>query len=291
MIFDRWNVLIIIAFIVWGTMHPPLKILSDELPPLLMNFLRFSLALVVLTPFVLLQKKVPVKNDLFKIAVLGVIGIALYGFLVVSGLHRSTAINSSILLNSHPIIAAVVAPFLFKEKLHMWGVFGIILGFFGVILVVTNGLYLKGILDGRYLQGNLLLCLSTICLAVYAICSKFFVPRYGSLVTTFYAVLAGTIVLLISSLATGDLALISRLSGKHILLILYLAIFTTAIPWVIWFKVIERIGIIRAETLFFLIPISGVVSSAVFLRERITGVAILGVILILSGIYIVQKRT
>lgn len=291
MILDRWNVLIIIVFIVWGTMHPPLKILSDELPPLLMNFLRFSLALLVLTPFVLLQKKVPVKNDLFKIAVLGVIGIALYGFLVVAGLHRSTAINSSILLNSHPIIAAVVAPFLFKEKLHGRGVFGIILGFFGVILVVTNGLYLKGILDERYLQGNLLLFLSTVCLAVYAICSKFFVPRYGSLVTTFYAVLAGTTVLLISSLTSGDLAQISLLSHKHILLIVYLAIFTTAIPWVIWFKAIERIGVIRAETLFFLIPISGVVSSAVFLGERLTGVAILGVALILSGTYMVQKRS
>jgi drug/metabolite transporter (DMT)-like permease len=291
MIFERWNVFIIIVFLVWGTMHPPLKILSNELPPFLINFLRFSIALMALVPFVVAQKKVPTKNDLWKIAALGVLGIALYGFLAVTGLHRSTAVNSSILLNSHPIITAIIAPFLLGERLHLHGVIGIILGFFGVILVVTNGFQLGGVFDVRYIQGNVLLFLSAVCLAVYAMYSKFFLPQYGSLVTTFWAVLGGTSVLFMSTLITGEITLIRNLSFKHALILLYLAIVVTAIAWVTWFKAIERIGVIRTETLFFLTPLSGIVSSAIFLGERITRITMLGVMCILAGVYMVQRKS
>jgi drug/metabolite transporter (DMT)-like permease len=286
----RWNILTIVIFLLWGTMHPLLKILSDALPPLLINFLRFAIALLLLTPFVLNQKRIPTQRDLIKIGLLGMIGIALYGFLSVTGLHRSTAINSSILLNSHPVIAAIVTPFLFGEKLHSRGVFGIILGFIGVILVVTDGFNLSAVLDTRYVFGNLLLFLSAVCLAVYAMSSKFFVPHYGSLVTTFYAVLAGTSVLLAGIIVTGDITQIKHLSLKQIFFISYIALVVTAIAWVVWFKAIERIGVIRTETLFFLTPIAGVASSAVFLGERITGITIIGTGCILAGVFLVQRR-
>ncbi|MBD3305101.1 EamA family transporter [candidate division KSB3 bacterium] len=291
MTLDRWNILIILTFVVWGTMHPPLKIVSDALPPLLVNLLRFSLALGVLTPFMLRQNRIPTIRDLLKISALGIVGIALYGVLVVAGLHRSTAVNSSILLNTHPVIAAFVAPLLIQEKhLHRRGIVGIIVGFLGVTVVVTNGFHLGGVLDMKYLQGNLLLLLSALCLAVYAMCSKFFIPAYGSLVTTYFAVLAGTLMLLLSTLITGDIASLSQVSLTHFLCIGYIAIVVTAIAWVVWFKAIERIGVIRAETLFFLIPISGVITSAVFLDEPITGMTLAGAALILAGIYLVQKK-
>lgn len=288
---DKWYLLIILTFLIWGTQHPFLKILSNALPSLVINVLRFSITLLVLLPFVVAQKTVPAKKDFFKIAGLGVIGIACYGFFVIAGLQRSTSINCSILINTHPLIAAVLAPFLLKEKLSIRGWLGISIGFIGMVLVLSQGFHVSNIFEPRYLQGNLLLFLSGICLALYALGSKFFVPQYGSLVTTFYAVLGGTAVLFVGAGATGQLSLLTSVPLRYILIVLYVAIVTTAFTWVIWFKAIQKLGICKAEPLFFLLPVSGVVSANILLGERITRYSILGAILILVGIYLVQKRS
>ena len=288
---DKWYLLIICTFLIWGTQHPFLKILSDALPPLVINVLRFSMTLLVLIPFVIAQKTVPTKKDLFKIGALGAIGIACYGFLVIAGLQRSTSINCSILINTHPLIAAILAPFLLKEKLSFRGGLGIVIGFVGMVIVLSQGFHVTNIFEARYFQGNLLLFLSGICLALYALGSKFFVPQYGSLVTTFYAVLGGTAVLWVGAGATGQLSLLKSVPMQYVLIIVYVAVMTTALTWVIWFKAIQELGICQAEPLFFLLPVSGVVSANILLGERITKYSILGAVLILFGIYLVQKRS
>ena len=288
---DKWYLLIILTFLLWGTQHPFLKILSGALPPLVTNVLRFSMTLLALLPFVAAQKTVPSKKDLVKIAGLGVIGIACYGFLVIVGLQRSTSINCSILINTHPLIAAIVAPFLLKEKLSLRGALGIAIGFVGMVIVLSQGFHLANLFEARYLQGNLLLFLSGICLALYALGSKFFVPQYGSLVTTFYAVLGGTVVLLLGAGVTGQLSLLKSVPLRYLLIIAYVAIITTALTWVIWFKAIQKLGICKAEPLFFLLPVSGVISASILLGEQISGYSILGALLILFGIYLVQKRS
>lgn len=287
---DRWYILIILTFLIWGTQHPCLKLLSDELPPLLINLVRFSMILLVLLPFVAAQKIVSTKRDVLKMAALGLLGIALYGFLVVSGLRRSTSINGSILLNTHPLIAAIVAPYLVKETFHLRGVFGIITGFAGMMLVILQGFQFQSVVDIRYLGGNLLLFLAAICLALYAVCSKFLVPRYGSLVTTFYAVLAGTVVLLAGAGVSGEIFQIGALSRKHLLLLVYVAVMTTALTWVVWFKAIQKLGVFKAEPLFFLLPVSGMLSARIFLGEQLSGISVVGIIFILTGIYMVQKE-
>ncbi|PIE33647.1 hypothetical protein CSA56_11065 [candidate division KSB3 bacterium] len=53
----------------------------------------------------------------------------------------------------------------------------------------------------------------------------------------------------------------------------------------------SEVGICKAEPLFFLLPVSGVVSANLLLGEQITGYSVAGAILILFGIYLVQKRS
>jgi len=48
-----WYIFLVITFLVWGTQHPPIKILSGEMGPFLFNFLRFFIAGAVLLPFVM----------------------------------------------------------------------------------------------------------------------------------------------------------------------------------------------------------------------------------------------
>src|SRR5947209_3857361 len=106
----RWYVLLVITFIIWGTQHPPLKILSAELPPFLLNLLRFSIAGLALLPFAVRNKIIPQRRDLLKMSMLGIVQIAAFGVLTVIGIRLSTSTNSSSLINSNPLIVALLAP-------------------------------------------------------------------------------------------------------------------------------------------------------------------------------------
>ncbi|MCK4714147.1 MAG: DMT family transporter [Candidatus Aenigmarchaeota archaeon] len=286
----KWYLLLILNFIVWGTQHPPIKILSNEISPFLFNFLRFGIACLVLLPFVIKQRILPEKKDLLRISLLGIIGISLYGLLVVIGISLSTATNSSILINSSPLLIAFLAPLLIGEKTNIKKVMGIVLGFIGAVLVISRGPDVLGVMSSEYFFGNILLFSSAFFVAVYSIYNKRFIQKYGGLGTTFYAVLAGTLLLFIMSVVSGDLFQISEVTQNSFLMMSYVAIITTALTWVIWFKSINRIGILNTSSFFFLIPVSGILSSYLILGELLTPFILIGIVLILIGVYIVQKN-
>lgn len=284
-----WYTFLIMVFILWGSQVPSLKILSKELPPFILNALRFTTASLVLLPFALSKRKIPQTKDMFGIAILGIIGIALYGILVITGIQRTTALNSTVLLNSHPVITAGLAPFLIKEKLSLIKSLGIGVGFLGVIVVVSGGLNVRGILNNQYFAGNLLILASALCLALYAILSKTYVTKYSGVTTVFFVLLSGTTLLVLITLTKGQFSFVFRMSAKTILLIGYVAVVTTALAWVLWFEAIKRIGVINTGSFFFILPVSGIVFSAILLREKITSSVVVGTACILVGIYIVQK--
>ncbi len=282
--------LIILVFIVWGTQHPPIKILSAEIPPLLLNFLRFSIALIFLLPFVLRQKIIPKKNDMVVIMSLGIIGISLFGLLSVSGIKLSTATNSAILINSNPLLIAILAPFLIKEATNWKRRAGLLIGFAGVLLSISNGFDLINIIQSDYFTGNILLFASAFCIALYAIYNKKYIKKYGGLVTTFYALLGGTALLLLITISSGEINQIVNVSVQSYFLLGYVAIITTALTWVMWFGLINKIGVTKTGAFFFMIPISGILSSGLILREQLTIFTAIGTLLILIGVYIVQKN-
>lgn len=286
----KWYLLLIFTFIIWGTQHPPIKILSGEIPPFLFNFLRFLIAGLFLLPFIMRQKKVPEKKDLLKISLLGIVGISLYGFFAVAGIKLSTATNSAILINSSPLLIAILAPSLVKESMTIKKALGIILGFIGMFLVISNGFNILDTLKSEYFIGNLLLFTSALCLTIYAIYNKGLIKKYGGLCVTFYAILAGTVALFVFSFLSGQLMQIANISLNSFLLMAYVAIITTALTWVIWFNAINKKGVINTSSFFFLMTLSGIVSSNLVLGEKLTDFIITGAILILLGIYIVQKE-
>ncbi|MFH1565309.1 MAG: DMT family transporter [bacterium] len=285
----NWYIILILTMAIWGTQHPALKVLSGKVNPSLFNSLRFFIAILVLLPFVVKNRIKIEKKNLGKILFLGVIGISLFGMLNIIGINLSTAINNSILINSWPLMLVVLAPLLIKEKISKKALLGVFVGFVGVIIILTNG---KGILDiikSKFFIGNLIILLSALCTAIYAMYNKKYIKKYGGLEITFWSVVSGFLLLFIYSLASGDFFEITNISFNSFLLILHVAVFTTALAWVVRFKSIDKIGLIQTSAFMFLVPIAGILSSNLFLGEQITIFTLIGAFFILSGIYLAQK--
>ncbi len=278
-----------LIFILWGSQIPCLKILSEELPPLPLNTFRFSLATLALLPFALFQRTIPRQRDLLGMAGLGWLNITLYGLLAINGLQRTTAVNGTVLLNTHPLITALLSPLLLNETRIRKKAAGLGLGFVGMVVVVNGGLDMRALLHHHALFGNLLVLGAACCLALYAILSKRYVTRYSGVTTVFFVLLSGTIALILLTLLQGEWSLSGVLSVKILLLLGYVAIVTTSLAWVVWFEAIKRIGVIHTSSFFFILPVSGIGFSALFLDEPLTLSVVIGTGCILAGITIVQK--
>jgi len=286
---SKWIVFMGFNTIIMGSQHPTIKALTETLSPILISFLRFFIAILFLMPFIYRKKIRLEKKDLINISIIGMLGIFLYSIIAVYGIKLTSSIHSSILLNTHPIITAFFAPLLINEKLSLKKSIGILIGFFGVLIIIVNGFNILNLFRTEYFIGNLLLIIGAFCISIYTIYNKKYIKKYGGLITTYYALICGTIGLFILTLLNKELTLLQTITVKEIILLIYLGGITTALAWVIWFKTIENIGVINTSPFFFLVPISGIILSNIFLNEMITLFIVIGTLFTLIGIYIIQK--
>lgn len=279
---------LILVAALWGTQSPLLKILSGDVSPSLLNLLRFSMAGLALLPFVLRRRIKIEKNDLLGISFLGLVGIFLYSIINIVGIRLSTAINNVVLINSWPLMLALAAFLLGREKVTAKSLAGVAIGFAGVVVVMINGVGIESLMRSEYFAGNLLILLSALCFMAYSMFSKAYIGKYGGLAVTFYAVAAGAAALFASSIASQDILGLASLGTGSFLLLLWIAVPTTALAWVIWFTGVGKIGAVRTGSFFLLTPVFGIIYSSALLGEQVTLFTVVGTALILLGIRLVQ---
>jgi drug/metabolite transporter (DMT)-like permease len=286
----RFYALMICICVMWGTQHPALKVLADAMPSLTLNLWRLVLTLAALYPFARRDPRKPPLEAKARMMALGVLGFGIYTMLLTIGLHRSTAVNSAILVNAHPLITALLAPLLIGEassgRMRGW----MLAGFLGVAAVVSEGFSKVDLFGGRYTAGNCLLLVSALCLSLYTIWLKEYASRFGPLLATFYAVLGGTIALLtLAAAGAAPLGSLLTVTAAQFVTLLYVAWATTALGWVVWFKAVSTLGAAKGTNFLFIIPVSGVIFANLLLGEAVPHYAAAGAALTLASIYFVQR--
>jgi drug/metabolite transporter (DMT)-like permease len=284
-----WYIALFFTSALWGTLHPTLKFLSGQVPPELLNFLRYSVAMLVLLPLVAREKIVPQKKDLAAIFVLGFIGVFAYGILNTMGVNLSTATNNSVLVNSWPLMIVIIAPFVTKERVSWQSLLGMAIGCLGLLVVATNGFNFLLLFSSKYVLGNAIILSSSFCLALFSLFNKKYIEKYSGLAAIFYSLVAGAFCLFCSVLLVGQFGSVSALTPRTIGLILWLAIPTTALPWLVRFSAIKQIGLVKTSAFSLLIPIFGVLASSFFLHEPLTIFTLMGTFLVTIGIVLVQN--
>ncbi|MFA6106295.1 MAG: DMT family transporter [Patescibacteria group bacterium] len=286
-----WYAAMFATYIFWGTQIPALKALSGQVPLTLIVFFRYLMAVLALLPFFVMMKgrKTVSKEDFRILVLLGFLGVALYGILNIFGIKHTTGVNTSIILHTWPLVMTLFAPMLIGEKVGKGSYVGLVLGFAGLVAVVSEG-NLSSIWETKYLLGNILIFLSGICIALYTIFNKRFNHKYGGLNVTFLSFATGSVFLFLFSLFSGDLPKAVLITPKEWFLLFWAGVPTLALTWMIWFNAMRKIGLVKANSFFLLIAPAGIFFSIILLGETIAPIKLIGTGLILSGLYIVQTR-
>ena len=277
-----------IASLLWSTVFAGGRYLCNVLGihPILIAFFRFSCAGAVSILYIVLRGEAKSLLLLIEkpvsIGLLALTGISCMGSAVFLALSLSTSIDVSIIMNSNAIFITPLAV-LVGERLTFRKTIGVLTGLVGCILVINGRITGIQLIQKEHFTGNLIALVASICWAVYTIMGKRLVRERGGLVETSLNMAVGSVPLFFLTAGLGELTFPPL---KAFLILIYLAIFPTAIGFVLWFKALETLDASRLGPLQYVVPLGTAIIAFFFLGESIKPMSVIGMVLIFLGIYI-----
>ncbi len=281
--------LLIFQQLIASTTHIFAKNLTFDLPPTTILLLRSFFAVLFFILFLISKKQklfVMERKDIVPFVILGLLNIPLNQYLFFIGIKMTSASNVALAYALSPIFILIISAYFLNEKITLWKILGITISFVGILLILfERGLEFKS----KYFIGSVISLLASIAWAVYSTYGKSLITRYGSLYSTSIAMLFGFLLYLPISFFHNDVANIPLIRPTHWLQMIYLAIMTSGIAYLIWYYAIKRLPASSVGVFNNLQPILTTILAIVFLNQSISSIYILGGALVIGGVYIAQK--
>ena len=277
----NWILLILLGA-VWGSAFMFIKISADDFGPILLVNLRLLLAGALFLPF-LLQKKYLAyfKSHFSGILILGIFSNA-FPFTMFSYASLGATSNMLGILNgTTAFMTMVVAYFWLKESITPKQIFGIILGFLGILVLVNpaNGSATLGA-SGFALVGALSYSFSGVYIQKYQLnANKFVLIGWAML-------FGGLFLIPLSFFNLPD----QMPDNNAIAALLWLGIVSTGIAYLGYIRLIEQIGAVRTSTVTYLLPVFSIIWGSIFLQEKITWIIFGGFIFVMIGMYFANNK-
>ncbi len=293
--------LAMLSCFLWGSATPAIKIgyemfgiaSSDTISIILFAGIRFFLAgiLVILVQSVMAGTFIrPEKGSFPSIFKLSLAQTMVQYFCFYVGLAHTTGVTGTILSGTSGFFSIILASVLFRyEKLTLPKVIGCLMGLLGV--VVMNVSLSGGVSFHFALNGEFLVLLSAISLAVSGILSKKYSKRFSVVMLSGYQFMVGGLVMIIVGLVLGGRISIPGNFSAYVLL-LYMALIS-AVAYSVWGILLKYNPVSRVTIFNFLTPLFGVLLSAIFLGEVDQALQLnklLALLLVSAGIYVVNRK-
>lgn len=275
------------AVLIWGTTFVAGKIAFTDIGPILLAFLRFSVATLILLP-VLISYRRKASLPLLQIALIGFMGVTIFYALQNIGLYFTTAANTGLIQGSIPVFTLLMSAFFLGEKITWIRGLGVSLSVAGVTLIVLA----TGNSDGGSLPmfGNLLVLCSAAAWAFYTVKSKPLLHIFPQQVVVAASMVFGLIFLLPFLAAESRFIDYGHISTSTWAAIAYLGIFASGLSFLFWNYGLKHVDASEAGAYTNLAPVIGVVSAALVLGESISMIQIGGGILVISGVFMVSSK-
>jgi drug/metabolite transporter (DMT)-like permease len=260
------------------------------LPPMTIASGRFIIASVLLYGWARLQghgsRRISAR-DIPLILTLGASAIAIYNALFLYGLRLAPASDGAIIVPGFaPVFTALLAWPILRERVGAWTVAGFSAALIGLYFVIGPS---GGEQSAHRLLGDIFFLLGALCWGIYAVAGKTATSRFTPVTSTLYATVAGTLMLIPFGLAERGWKALAAAPAVSWAGLLYLATFGTVLAFVFFYEGVKRIGAGPASAFAFLVPVVGVLSSALLLGEPLTAGIVMGGALVLAGLWLVQR--
>ena len=284
-----WSLVIIVNFM-WATQVPVIRLIGDTLGPVTVAFIPMILSTLIFLPLLWMENKkrnIGMRwkwKDIKFFIWPGLIGIFLMQYAYTVGSRLSLAANAGIITLTIPVIVAIFASVLLKEKLNIVRIISFLLAIGGVLLTSLSDISGADFKQGQFLKGNLIFLFACCCCGFYNTYCKLLVDKkYTELEILVYSSLIGSIVsipLLIWVEPFNYTAFMH--SGKVALMgMLELSIVVYGVSMLLFFYVLRRMDVTQAILGNYLLPFFIAILGILLLNEKITVLMFVGGLIIL----------
>jgi drug/metabolite transporter (DMT)-like permease len=286
----EWLMLITLS-VLWGGSFFFVELAVSELPTLTIVLLRVALATIALWLFILISRIcVPKSLAVWSsFLIMGLLNNVLPFSLIVWGQTYIASGLASILNATTPLFTVLVASSLLQdEKITKNKLIGVLLGFLGVVIMIGPSV-LGGIGVNVVAQLAVLgAALSYAFAGVYG--RRFKTQNINPVVTAAGQVSASALFLApIVMIVDNPIDLVMP-SSQAIMAIVALAVFSTAVAYVLYFKILASAGATNLLLVTFLIPVSAILLGTVVLGETLHIVHMVGMGIITAGLVAIDGR-
>jgi len=270
------------CILAWGLSFAVTRSAVQQIPPLTLAALRFSLASALLW---LLTRQSAAKlraEDRKWIVALALSGITFYFAFENFGLMLTTASHGSLIIATIPLGTELVIAWRHRRwpKVTAW--LGALTAIGGVGLLVGRG-------GGESsAAGDLLMFGAVGCWIAYTFLVQHIAGRYPPLVITRWIMLFGALTLAPGALLETAVHPLPRPDLAVWGQVLYLGTACSAMAYDLWNRAVPALGPTAINRLIYFIPLVGVLGGIVFLAEPLTPALFLGGGLIFSGVLLAK---
>lgn len=270
---------VVLLCVIWGLNFPVMKTANTYFAPEVFVAYRFTLGAAVLLALAYLRKiPLPPKKFWLWIVLTGVFQIAILGAIVQYCFKFLDAGLVSVLNYTMPVWVTILAYFFLREPLTKLKIFGIAISIIGVAVLMNVNL--TGKISAIFLALS-----AALSWAIGNVIMKAKLSKCEPISMTTWQLVVGAVLLTIYA-ATGTGQVHWTLTAVACLL--YNGVIASAVAFFLWVYLLKNMQASKASISILGVPVVGVIGGVVFLGEPLTLSMFAGMVMVLTGIVLVQ---
>lgn len=286
---------ILCAVIIWGGSFAATKYALAELSPSAVLLLRFAFAVPMLAVGCAASgdMRLPTAKEAAVLFLIAFQGIFFHQGIQAFGMKTAGAGNSNWMMMAAPALVALLGRIFLGEKLTRSSAAGIFLASVGVMTVLAFGTVKETAEAGSFgTVGDYVMLFSVLNWAVFLILSRRFLrAEMTPAFAIFWELVFAFVMAALWAAAVGvDISPVRNISWQIWASLFFLGALSSGLAYLLWYRALAVMPVAKLIVFQFLQPVAGMVISYLLIGERYTVWLGLGAVLIMGGIWLVNKK-
>lgn len=287
----RNAVLFVVLAVAWGSAFTAIKAGLEFFPPVLFAAFRYDLAGVLMLGYAVYatDRWLPRGRDEWMlVGIGGALLIAAYHAFLFVGEQGTTSTAAAIIVSLSPILTTGFArAFLPNERLTAVGIVGLLVGFMGVGILSNPDP--NNLLDTRTVSMSLVF-LATASFALGSVLTRRIDAELPIETMEAWSMLIGAVLMHGVSVTLAESVSDVQWTGDAVFALLYLVVVSSAVGFLIYFDLLNRLGPIEINLVSYATPVVAAVTGLLFLGETPTVHTVIGFLFILMGFVLLKRN-
>jgi drug/metabolite transporter (DMT)-like permease len=224
------------------------------------------------------------KGQIYQLFVIGMI-FTVQLSLFYLGLSKTNASRGTLVVNILPVFVLFLAHFFLSgDWITIRKIIGMVIGFIGVTFV-----FLEKNVTADFQSGDLIILAAAFLWACNIIYIKKIIDTFEAFHIVIYPMIFSVPFFFIEGFL-WDTSMISYIDSRIMVSLLYQSLVTAAFGFVAWNKMLQKYGATALHSFVFIMPLAGVILGGMVLNEPITFNIIMALLLVVSGIIVINFK-